>query len=257
MASLEKEEGFKVAPLEGSSNYRTWKFSMKMVLMAKELWSIVDGTEPKPDGEKPGVVWEKRAQKALAIISLSLTPTEQQHIIDCTLPTAAWDILERLYEGKGRNRKFMLLAGLFGLRMDGVDMSTFLRTVKEKISELASIGMKIDNDIKLGIIFNGLPEYYRYLVVALEQQADIDFDELSARLIEEEKLRSQQEGTTALKANVRRGHAHLRCHYCGQMGHIRNECEVKEYRTKKYGDKHDEQESGPREKVAMSAQVAF
>jgi len=36
MASIEKEEGFKVAPLEGSSNYWTWKFSMKMALMVKK-----------------------------------------------------------------------------------------------------------------------------------------------------------------------------------------------------------------------------
>ena len=252
MASMEMEEVFRVMLLEGSSNYRTWKFSMEIVLMANELWSIVDGTESKPGGETSSTTWEKRAQRALAIISLSLTPMEQQHIIDCTSPKEAWDILVKLYEGKGRNRKFMLLTELFGLRMDGVDMSTFLRTVKEKISELASIGTKIDDDIKLGIILNGLPEYYRYLVVALEQQADVDFDELSARLIEEEKLRSHQEGTTALKANARRSHAQLRCHYCGELGHVQNECKVKEYRKKKYGD--NEQETGH---VARSAQVAF
>ena len=253
MASIEKEEGFKVAPLEGSSNYRTWKFSMKMVLMAKELWSIVDGTESKPGGETSSTTWEKRAQRALAIISLSLTPMEQQHIIDCTSPKEAWDILVKLYEGKGRNRKFMLLAELFGLRMNDLgEMSNFLHAAKEKISELATTSNKIDDDIKLGIILNGLPEYYRYLVVPLDRQTTIDFDELSARLMEEEKLRSHQEGTTALKANARRSHAQLRCHYCGELGHVQNECKVKECRKKKYGD--NEQETGH---VARSAQVAF
>ena len=203
-----------------------------MVLMAKELWSIVDGTEAKPDGERLSAAWEKRAQKALAIISLSLTPAEQQHIIDCTSPKAAWDILDKLYEGKGRNRKFMLLQELFGLKMDE-KMSEYLRCVKEKVSELAAIGTTIDDDIKLGIILNGLPEKYRYLVVALEQQTKIDFDELSARLMEE-SARHGQSGSESMAYKAKR--VQLRCFYCGEFGHVRDECKVREYRIKKYGD---------------------
>src|SRR5215472_6164125 len=230
MATIEKDEGFKVAPLEGSSNYRTWKFSMKMVLMAKELWDIVSGAEVKPDGEKQGAAWEKRAQKALAIISLSLTPTEQQHIIDCTSPNEAWDILEKLYEGKGRNRKFMLLAELFGLSMEKLDdkMSEYLRSVKEKVSKLAAIGTTIDDDIKLGIILNGLPQKYRYLVVALEQQTKIDFDELSARLMEEAARHGQSGSESLAYKAMRRGNISLRCFYCGELGHMRDECKVRE-----------------------------
>jgi Domain of unknown function (DUF4219) len=43
------ESPFKVALLDGSSHYRAWKFSMKMVLLAKELWGVVIGTQVKPD----------------------------------------------------------------------------------------------------------------------------------------------------------------------------------------------------------------
>ena len=64
-------------------------------------------------------------------------------------------------------------------------MDEYLRFVKEKLSELAAIEMKLDADIKLAIIVNGLSETYRYLVVNLEQQEMVDFDELSARLLEE------------------------------------------------------------------------
>ena len=41
------EETYKVEPLQGSANYRTWKFSMKMLLEAKDLWDIVSGEEVK------------------------------------------------------------------------------------------------------------------------------------------------------------------------------------------------------------------
>src|SRR5579859_353055 len=102
-------------------------------------------------------------------------------------PKEAWDILEKLYEGKGWNWKFILLQELFQAKMREGSMDEYLRFVKEKLSELAAIGMKLDADIKLAIIVNGLSETYRYLVVNLEQQEMADFDELSARLLEEER----------------------------------------------------------------------
>ena len=203
MATIEREETYRVDRLQGSSNYRTWKFSMRMVLEAKDLWGIVSGDEKKPDKEPEAVTWEKSAKKALALISLTLTAAEQQHIIDCTSPVVAWKILEKLYEGKGRNRKFMLLQELFRMTLKDNDygMNGYLRAVKDKISELSTIGLKLDDDIKLAIIVNGLPENYRYLVVALEQQEKIDFDELTARLMEE-ALRHHEagSGTVAMMA---------------------------------------------------------
>ena len=48
------EETYKIEPLQGSANYRTWKFSMKMVLQARDLWEVVSGEEVKPDAEKLG-----------------------------------------------------------------------------------------------------------------------------------------------------------------------------------------------------------
>src|SRR5579859_7901944 len=107
------KETYKVEPLQGSANYRTWKFSMRMVLQVKDLWEVVSGEEVKPEAEKAGQSWERKARKALATMALALSVAEKEHIIESTTPTAAWDILEKLYEGKGRNRKFLLLQELF------------------------------------------------------------------------------------------------------------------------------------------------
>ena len=49
------EESYKIEPLQGSANYRTWKFSIRMVLQARDLWSVVSGEEVKPEAEKPRV----------------------------------------------------------------------------------------------------------------------------------------------------------------------------------------------------------
>ena len=91
---------------------------MRMVLLTKDLWGVVDGSEIKPSRDEVSE-WEKKNQKALANISLALTPIEQHNILDCTTAKAAWDVLEKLYEGKGRNRKFLLMEQLFKMTMDG------------------------------------------------------------------------------------------------------------------------------------------
>src|SRR5437667_5827962 len=225
------EESYKIEPLQGSANYRTWKFSMKMVLQARDLWEVVSGEEVKPDAEKLGQAWDKKARKALAAIALALSAAEKEHIIDCTTPKAAWDILEKLYEGKGRNRKFMLLQELFRMSMEGGRMDSYLRAVREKMSELSTVGLKLEDDIKLAIILNGLPERYRYLVVSLEKQETIDFDELTARPLEEElKINPPTMTVHALmsKKNLYSGGGFVekeyRCYGCGEVGHLKRDC---------------------------------
>jgi hypothetical protein len=45
------EEIYRVEPLQGTTAYRTWKFSRKMVWQAKDLWDVVS-VEVKPGEEK-------------------------------------------------------------------------------------------------------------------------------------------------------------------------------------------------------------
>jgi gag-polypeptide of LTR copia-type/Domain of unknown function (DUF4219)/Zinc knuckle len=229
------EETYKVESLQGSANYRTWKFSMRMVLQARDLWEVVSGEEVKPEEAKAALAWEKKARKALATIALTLSAAEKEHIIECTAPKAAWDILEKLYEGKGRNRKFMLLQELFRMSMEGGKMDSYLRAVREKMSELSTVGLKLEDDIKLAIILNGLPERYRYLVVSLEKQENIDFDELTARLLEEElKINPSVTTVNALmaKKNLYSGGGSVereyRCYGCGEVGHLKRDCPKRE-----------------------------
>jgi gag-polypeptide of LTR copia-type/Domain of unknown function (DUF4219)/Zinc knuckle len=228
-------ETYKIELLKGSANYRTWKFSMRMVLQARDLWEVVSGEEMKPEAEATAqLAWEKKARKALATIALALSAAEKEHIIESTTPKTAWDILEKLYEGKGRNRKFMLLQELFRMSMKEESMDTYLRAVREKMSELSTVGLKLEDDIKLAIILNGLPERYRYLVVSLEKEEKIDFDELAARLLEEEMKVNPEATMTALmsKKNLYSGGGFVEreyhCYGCGELGHLKRNCPKRE-----------------------------
>jgi gag-polypeptide of LTR copia-type len=125
---------------------------------------------------------------------------------------------------------------LFTFNMDvrEIKMDVYIRTMKDKILELAAIGVNLDKEVKLALILNGLSQQFRYLVVSLEQQ-DLDFDELSPRLVEEaERYPTSPYNDIAGGATVvitRRGKIapvrSMSCLCCGPLGHIKATCEVR------------------------------
>jgi hypothetical protein len=164
-----------------------------------------------------------------------------------------------------------LMEQLFKMDMDSrgdITMDSYLRTMKDKLSELAAIGISLDKEVKLALIFNGVAEQFRYLVVSLEQQ-DLDFDELSARLIEEAERYPTSPyndiaGGPSIGYLARKGKGgsgpQMKCFYCGQLGHVKATCEVRKYRMEKYGDGKDEEnmsgDAGKR-KALSTTRVAF
>ena len=108
----------RIAALDGT-NYRSWAFSVKMLLKAKELWGYVDGTVKRPaDAGKAQTTWDAKDQLALSSIALGLKPSEQEHIYDCTMAKAAWDHLEEIYSGKGVHRLLSLMKSLMESKLN-------------------------------------------------------------------------------------------------------------------------------------------
>src|SRR5262245_26946566 len=60
-------------------NFHLWKFKIQIVLEDKDLWSIVDGSEPRPEDQKETKVWDKRAKKAFMTICLNLKNSQYKN----------------------------------------------------------------------------------------------------------------------------------------------------------------------------------
>ena len=84
---------FERIPALDGSNYRSWSFSMKMLLKARELWDVIEDETPNvrtrestsegtPEAPQPqhDAAWRRKDQLALSSIVLSLKPAEQEQV---------------------------------------------------------------------------------------------------------------------------------------------------------------------------------
>ena len=73
------DDKFVIEKLDGS-NWTTWKFQIRHLLLAKGLWEHVEGTSTAPEGDGDEAVKKRaeflqNAQKALSAIVLSIRTT--------------------------------------------------------------------------------------------------------------------------------------------------------------------------------------
>ena len=102
-----------------SSNWTTWKFQIKHLLLAKGLWGLVDGTEVLE--ETPMVQQEadfkKRSQKAFSTILMSISSSQLYLITSCEEPEDAWTALRDHFEQDTLVDKVMLKKQYFRMEM--------------------------------------------------------------------------------------------------------------------------------------------
>src|SRR5436190_11577391 len=226
----------RIEPLNGT-NYRSWSFSLKMLLIAKDLWEVIDSESVRPPDDKKTTQasWDKKDKSVFATIALAMKPSEQEHIHGCKTARKAWERLQEVYQGKGMHRLLSLMKELahasLPLGRDKV-MREYIRGVMQTADEIAEIGIdyKLKDPIVMAFILNGLPDQYRYLVVNLESQLEsISLQDLSSRLVDEER----KVGTIPLpiqgplyQASLARGERNgtLKCNHCGRNGHTEEKC---------------------------------
>ena len=93
------EEKWAVEKLDGS-NWITWKFQLRHLLMAKGLWKFVDGSAVLAEdaSEENKEKFQANQQKAFSTIVMSISSTLLYLITSCELPKDAWDSLKKHYE---------------------------------------------------------------------------------------------------------------------------------------------------------------
>ena len=227
------DEKWAIDKLDGA-NWTTWKFQMKHLLLAKELWRIVDGTEVLAEdaGADARAAFGRRSQKAFSVIVLAINSSQLYLVTSSETPSAAWTALRNHYERDTLANKLLLKKQYFRAEMkDGTSVERHLKQMKELTDRLAAIGAPIAEEDQVVTLLGSLPKSYSTFVTAVEARENVTLDYLQQALPhEEQKMEVKVDvprrdaalvGGAGKKFRPRRT---VICFRCKKAGHIQRDC---------------------------------
>ena len=92
------------------SNWNTWKFQMKHLLMAKGLWNLVDGSEVLASEATAAAtaLFQSWLHKAFSTIVLAMDSAQLYLVTSCEEPEQAWNALKNHFEQETLANKLLL-----------------------------------------------------------------------------------------------------------------------------------------------------
>jgi len=172
-----------------SSNWMTWKFQIKHLLLAKDLWGFIDGTEVLPEdaSAQQAADFNKKSQKAFSTIVMSISSSQLYLITSCEGPRRAWVALRSHFERDTLVNKLMLKKQYFRMEMkEGTSMEAHIKNMKELTDRLAANNAHIAEDHVVTLL-GSLPPSYFTLVTALGARDAVSLSYVQQSLIREER----------------------------------------------------------------------
>ncbi|UYV78302.1 K02A2.6-like, partial [Cordylochernes scorpioides] len=231
MASSSQALALNVEKLTGS-NYRSWKFNMKMLLIERGLWECVINEETI-DADEDQRKYEKtkiKQEKALATIALSISTEQQIHVIDCKTASEAWTTLEQIFEPKSRARILQLKKQFVNIKfIEEENMINYLSRLKTCSDHLREAGCEVNDEDLAYSMLAGLPDSYDGIIMNFGNMTDDEFTSSKVRqvlLTEHERRTTRKEDLSKelLQVNQHQNNSSTdsrrKCYRCGKIGHI-------------------------------------
>ena len=180
----------KIEPLDGS-NFQSWKYNMKLVLMERGLWGFVQGTESEPEPTASASVknsYRLRSDKAYSLIALSVKTGLQVHISSATNPKTAWEILQKHFESVSITQVVRLNRKFYAASMEeGADLMQHITMMTSLAEQLRELEEEISSRKFATVILGSLPESYDNFVSSLNARTadELNWDSIKGPYIEE------------------------------------------------------------------------
>ena len=237
-------------------NYPHWKFNMKMFLMGKDLWEIVEGTYPLPAdaSEERREKKKKKENLAMSIICLAVSTPLQIYVRGTKSAKEAWDALMDHFEEKTLSKIVHYRRKLYRMNVDrNTNMTIHVNNLKTIAERLESVGNPVEENDLAMILITSLPDSYNNLVTALEtlKPEQLTWCYVRDRVLSEYERRKgelkpwnksddamliggsgsgfQKQGKGKPSGNEKSGQQQqqkkqFKCHYCHEKGHFIKDC---------------------------------
>ena len=244
----------RVDKLNGT-NYHNWKFNVRMLLIGKDLWEIVEGTESIGVGANEAEVkkFRRRENLALSIICLSVSINLQIYVRNAKTPKEAWKCLADHFEEKSLSKKIMYRRKLYSCRLEkGVTMEEHVNNLTTISEHLDALDDAVSEKDLVMILISSLSEDYNNLITALEsvKESELTWTYVRERVIAEYDRKKSSgirklgkdvdalfidksfknkgiNNTSQLKKNGRKDLSQIKCHFCKEKGHFIKDCPIK------------------------------
>lgn len=227
----------KIDKLNGT-NYQSWKFKMRMVLVERGLWKIVSGAILEPSDESKRMEYTELQDRAFATLALNIADDQLHHIQNLDdNPMDAWNVLAEVHEPKGTVYVLHTLQELLHFKMDGsLDMQDHIDKFYNIVSRFRAVSNEpISETLLAMILLSSVSADYDNLIVALGMQTDtLTVDLVKTHLLTEAARRRNAPPTpanTALVVNTRppSSKPRVKCDYCKRAGHSSDKCYKKAF----------------------------
>lgn len=208
-------------------NYRSWALKMKMLLINKDLWDVMeDDPENEWEAEEETPERKERQKKLLKVLANIVLMVDQDqlvHVDKAKDGKEAWDNLKNYHQNHTVRHRIHLMKKLFKMELKSSgSMQTHLQEMFEIINELNEMDVKFDEMTCVSAIFASVEREYGNVVTALEawDENRLTLSAVKTHLIEEWKKKSETSSSGAVK-NFK---SNFECHFCHEPGHIRRNC---------------------------------
>ncbi|KAG5860851.1 hypothetical protein JTB14_000922 [Gonioctena quinquepunctata] len=170
--------------LEGSTNYMDWKYTREIHLINCDLWEYVESTGQDENQKK---LDDKNNKRALAAIISGVKTHIHTEIRKLKSGKEVWDRLRNIFESKGFSRVAALIEQLVLIRYSECSgMDEYLNKKTKIAQQLKAIDTEIKSGVLAALIFVSIPDYFKPLIMALENCGlELTTDLVKERLLAE------------------------------------------------------------------------
>ncbi|GBM16763.1 Copia protein [Araneus ventricosus] len=209
-----------------ASNYNSWCDDVRVILLEKDCWDIVQGTETSPaEGATAKEVGDYRLRKsrAYSIIYLNTEKTHRPLISDTEDARQAWEKLKQHFRPESRARAVALTDTFFSCKIqEGETIGLYAARLRQLLNQLKDAGAPIAEWYQSFQVIHYLPMEFSGIVQSIYRWEDkkFIFDNVVTELLaEESRLKQCQSDLDFIALDIddlevwHRKYCHVNPHY--------------------------------------------